>query len=184
VAQSTRKGGGKIPPKHLFLTGKPGVGKTTLIERVIEHYQGPVRGFYTREIREEGRRVGFTLNVIGGERKIFAHITFRTRFRVGRYCVRVDILDDYGVKELEAGIEEGSLIVVDEIGKMELFSTALRETLLQALDSDCRVVATLTKQGSAYREKITGREDVEVIEVTEKNRVSLIDLALARLGNR
>ncbi len=149
---------------------------------MAEHYPDPVRGFTTREIREEGRRVGFSLNVIGGETKIIAHVQFRTRFRVGRYCVRVDVLDDYGVKELEAGIEEGCLLIVDEIGKMELFSTGLRETLLQAFDSDCRVVATLTKQGSAYREKITSRNDVEVIEVTEKNRASLVDEVLARLA--
>ena len=49
------------------MTGKPGVGKTTVIKKIIEKYKKNIGGFYTEEIREKGHRVGFRIKKTAGE---------------------------------------------------------------------------------------------------------------------
>jgi nucleoside-triphosphatase len=164
----------KTTKSNLLITGAPGVGKTTVLQSLLETIALPVRGFYTAEVREQGRRVGFALHTLEGDRHIFAHVNFRTRFRVGRYGVRVDILDDWGVTQILAGIEEEAVLVIDEIGKMELFSQAFREAVIQALDSPSPVIATLTRHRAAYTEKVRNREDVQIARVTMENRDGIV----------
>src|SRR3954469_8466373 len=76
---------------NLLLTGAPGCGKTTVLERVVEHL-GDLRlaGFLTLELREHGERVGFEAVGLGGGRAILAHVRFRSPVKVGRYGVEPD----------------------------------------------------------------------------------------------
>jgi nucleoside-triphosphatase len=80
--------------KNLLLTGSPGCGKTTVLERVVEHL-GDCRlaGFLTLELREHGQRVGFEAVGLGGHRVILAHVRFRSLVLVGRYGVEPDRWD-------------------------------------------------------------------------------------------
>ncbi|UCH07467.1 MAG: hypothetical protein JSV55_00235 [Deltaproteobacteria bacterium] len=59
--------------KNILLTGPPRSGKSTLIEAVIERIKEPVTGFFTREMREGGERVGFSINSLWGSDGILAH---------------------------------------------------------------------------------------------------------------
>ena len=79
--------------KNLLLTGAPGCGKTTVLERVAEQL-GDLRvaGFLTLELREHGQRVGFEAVGLGGGRAILAHVRFRSPVSVGRYGVEPDRL--------------------------------------------------------------------------------------------
>ena len=44
--------------KHLWLTGPPGCGKTTVVLRLVERLRDlRLQGFYTEELREHGQRV-------------------------------------------------------------------------------------------------------------------------------
>ena len=77
--------------KKLFVTGKPGTGKTTLIKKVARMLQ-PFHavGFYTEEIREQGECVGFQLVSLDGQRRIMSHVDIPGPFRVGKYGVDVE----------------------------------------------------------------------------------------------
>jgi len=121
--------------QSLLLTGHPGIGKTTIIKKVVRALGPRAGGFYTEEIRGPGGRHGFRLVTLDGEQAVFAHKDFRDpRFpRVGRYGVDVAALDRVGVKALQRAMQEGKLIIIDEIGRMELYSTAFQETLLKAI---------------------------------------------------
>jgi len=66
--------------KNILITGPPGSGKTTLIEKVVSRTGLPVTGFLTREIRERGVRVGFFIETCDGQQEILAHIALRVHF--------------------------------------------------------------------------------------------------------
>jgi len=57
---------------RLVILGRPGVGKTTLVKRVAEHFPGLFRGFYTEEIREGRVRTGFWIVTLSGKRSVLA----------------------------------------------------------------------------------------------------------------
>ena len=169
-----------MPKKNILITGPPRSGKSTLIEAVIKRIQGPVTGFFTREMREGDERVGFSINTVDGREGILAHRKVRSRYRVGRYGVNLKDIDDIAVPAMiPSGHEE--IIVIDEIGKMECFSRLFRETLSQALDSPNRVLGSIALRGDAFIEAIKLREDVMVVEVRIQNRVILMSQLLDTL---
>ena len=160
--------------KNVFLTGKPGVGKTTLIEKFVQSLPLLAGGFVTREIREGGRRVGFEIQALSGEKGIMAHVGFPYSLRVGRYGVDISCLERIGVVALERAVHSSPLVVVDEIGKMELMSVEFRKMLLKVLDSPKMVLATITKGKGGVVGMMKSRSDVVLIEVTVENRDRLV----------
>src|SRR5438132_1541000 len=121
-------------PYHLFvarvlITGSPGAGKTTLTGRVVDTLRDrgePLAGFMTFEIRRGGRRTGFTIRGVGGLERTLA-VRGGDPPRVGAYGVDLRAFEEVALLELENGLELGSTLVVDEIGKMELLSDAFRD---------------------------------------------------------
>ena len=158
----------------IILTGQPGIGKTTLILKVLERCGLDAGGFYTKELRERGKRVGFGITSLSGEQSILAHRNFKGRYRVGRYGVDLDALEDVGVKSIEEAIEGRELIVVDEIGKMELFSKRFAGAVTRAVESGKHLLATVMKRHHPFADALKARNDVRVIEVTYENRDGLV----------
>ncbi len=106
--------------KNLLVTGSPGCGKTTVLQRVLEHL-GDLRlaGFLTRELREHGQRVGFEAVGLGGQRAILAHVRFLSLVSVGRYGVDPDRLIPLINEEMVRTPGTVDAYLIDEIGKME-----------------------------------------------------------------
>ncbi|MFQ5856456.1 MAG: NTPase [Anaerolineae bacterium] len=169
-------------PKALLLVGRPGVGKTTLVRRVVEQISRPAGGFYTRELREGDRRVGFEIVTLDGQRATLAHVNINSRHRVSKYAVDVAALDRVGVPAIRQAVEQGALVVVDEIGKMELFSDAFKVAVLDALDSPSPMLGTITRGRHPWADGIKARGDVELVEVTLENREALVDRLVGWLG--
>ena len=122
-------------------------------------------GFYTEEIRAGGVRQGFRLATLEGETAVMAHVGFPGPFRVGKYGVDVAALDKVGVKALRKALEERRLVVVDEIGKMELFSTAFREAVDQAVERG-RVLGTIMLAPHPVADRIKALPQVRVLLLT------------------
>jgi len=167
--------------ENLLLTGRPGIGKTTLVRRVVERLGRPAGGFYTRELRQRGRRVGFEIETLTDEVAILAHVDIQSRYRVGRYGVDVEALERVGVPAVRAAVQRGWLVVIDEIGKMELYSAAFKAAVLEALDSPVPVLATITQSRHPWAERVKQRSDVHLIEVTRENRDALVEELVRRL---
>ena len=161
--------------RALLLTGLPGLGKTTAIRRVVAQLGSRAGGFYTEEIREAGRRTGFRLVALDGPEGVLASVNTSGPYRVGKYRVHRDDLDRVGVAALERAIEqpEVSVVVVDEIGKMELFSLAFRDAVLAALESPKWVLGTVMAGAHPWVDAIKRRPDVTVVELTRANRETL-----------
>ncbi|NWF51528.1 MAG: AAA family ATPase, partial [Nitrospirae bacterium] len=113
----------------LLLTGKPGTGKTGLIKEVLSKTKIKAGGFFTEEIRHGKVRQGFRLITLDGKEAILAHVNISSCHQVGKYKVDTHVIDDVGVYAIRQALNESNLIVVDEIGKMELLSPHFSEAL-------------------------------------------------------
>jgi nucleoside-triphosphatase len=152
-----------------LLTGSPGTGKTTVIRQAIAGAEIKAGGFYTEEIRSGGTRQGFRIVTIDGQDAIMAHVDNPSRYRVSKYGVDITNLDNIGVAAIERAIEESDLIVIDEIGKMELFSARFREAVLKAIDSGKKVLGTIMLSPHPFADEIKRHPNVKVIELTRAN---------------
>jgi nucleoside-triphosphatase len=160
--------------KNLLLTGPPGCGKTTVLERVAEHL-GDLRlaGFLTVELREHGQRVGFEAVGLGGRRAILTHVRFRTPVSVGRYGVEPDRLVPLIEEELVRPPGTVDAYLIDEIGKMECHCSEFLATMRKLLGGSISVVATIALRGGGFIAEVKKRPDAQVVEVTQGNRQSL-----------
>ncbi len=158
--------------KNLFLTGPPGIGKTTIIQKTIETLRFPATGFYTREIREGGRRLGFSIITLDGKEGILAHVQQKGKHRVGRYTVNVQDIERIAVPAMTPR-SPSEFIVIDEVGKMECFSELFRKSLVAALDAPNTVLGTIAARGTNFIETIKKRSDVTILEVSLHNRDEL-----------
>jgi nucleoside-triphosphatase len=153
-----------------LITGKPGVGKTTLVQKIIERMRSvKIVGFYTAEIRSTGSRLGFELQGINGKRRILAHVDIDSQYRVGRYGVDIDGFEVF-LNTLDLLDPDVELIVIDEIGKMELFSSCFQHLVRNVLNSDKQVLATIPLKGNEFIREIKQRSDIHLFEVTHGNR--------------
>ena len=161
--------------RTLLLTGRPGIGKTTVIVAVAEALRERAGGFYTEEIRGSGGRQGFRLVTLSGQEVVMAHVSLRKpgRPRVGRYGVDVEAIERVGVTALRQAMRRGQILVVDEIGKMELFCGPFKDVVLQGVNGPYTVVATAMAQSNPWVDSLKVMPGVTCWEVTVGNRDSL-----------
>ncbi|MGB9723369.1 MAG: nucleoside-triphosphatase [Chloroflexia bacterium] len=169
-------------PHNLLLTGRPGIGKTTVIRRVLEGLP-PLRlgGFTTAEIRGPRGRLGFRAAALGGPEIVLAHVDFPGPYRVSAYGVDVAAFERAILPLLDPRREEVELFIVDEIGKMECFSTLFQRLVRQLLDDPRPLLGSIALRGPALIEEVRRRPDVELVEVTPANRSGLPEEILRRL---
>ncbi|MFQ5779999.1 MAG: NTPase [Nitrospiria bacterium] len=166
---------------NLLLTGRPGVGKTTLLERAVRGLGVPIGGFYTREIREKGMRVGFRLTTWGGNGGVLSHVKLESPFHVGKYGVDLAVIEEVGVPAVVDAVEKAGLIAIDELGRMELFSERFQKAILSALESRTPLFGVIQERAHPFLDTIRRRPDVERITVTVDNREELVKVLKQRL---
>ena len=180
--KESRKTDGEDLPKNILLTGLPGCGKSTIIEKIVQRINRPNTGFFTREIRDKRRRVGFSITTLDGRRGILAHIDIRSPYNVGKYGINLQDIDKIAVPAMIPA-SENLVILVDEIGKMECFSKIFRRTLTKALDSVNPVIGSIALKGDAFISAIKKRPDTRLIPVSESNRDILAEEIVTLLAN-
>jgi nucleoside-triphosphatase len=162
-----------MPVKNILITGRPGVGKTTAIKKVLSALDIRPRGFYTEEIRDGRERRGFTVKTFGGRDCVLAHTDIQGVPRVGRYGVDVTSFENTALPELEEAMllkVQREIIVIDEIGKMEMFSNRFKNLVLQALDGPAPVLAVISESGNGFIDGIKKRKDVKLFTLSRQAR--------------
>lgn len=162
----------KATIRHYLITGRPRVGKTTLIKHCANLLGERAGGFYTEEMKGEGvrGRKGFELMTLSGKKGILAQVGDETPYRLGRYGVHLEVVDAIGVTAIAQAIQERDWIIIDEIGKMEEGSSAFQEVVWEGLESPKHVIATIRWHDSPFTEKIKNRPDTKIIKLTVPNR--------------
>ncbi|HID43950.1 MAG TPA: NTPase [Archaeoglobaceae archaeon] len=159
---------------RIAITGRPGIGKTTLCLRVFKalREEENISGFITTEVREKGIRRGFRLvNLVNGETEWLAHINSKSRVRVGKYGVEVSSVDKFS-RNLEW--ENSGVVIIDEIGPMELKSKEFIKMIERILSSDKSCLFSIhLKSKHPLLERV--REELRVFMIDENNRDLLVD---------
>jgi nucleoside-triphosphatase len=158
---------------RIFLTGSPGIGKTTLIRAVVKRLEEvSCARFYTEEKRQRGQRVGFRILTLMGQEGNLASVG-RTEPAVGRYSVHIDEFENLVLPNLDPETTPAELYVIDEIGKMELLSSRFRNRIIDLLAQPTNLLATIAKKGQRLIDQLKARNDIDLIEVTRANRNEL-----------
>jgi len=160
---------------RVAITGRPEVGKTTLIERVLEQLpRGCAGGMYSKEIRVIGRRVGFALfDVATGQEGRLAHIHQRVGPKVGRYMVDVESLEKVGIAAIYDAIQTKDLVVIDEVAPMEFHSPAFVPAVEAALASD-KALLISTHANSDHPIAHRVRQELQLFRVRLNSRDRLV----------
>ncbi len=156
-----------------FISGPPGVGKTTAFLKVIELLREDglrIGGFICPEVRVSGRRIGFKIvDLISGEEGWLAELCEGGGPRIGRYCVNVAAATAVGVNSIKKAMENSDLIAIDEIGPMELSVPQLRSAIYDVLRSDRVLLAVIHwKLKDTILKSLSGRW--ELFSVSLSNR--------------
>jgi len=170
------------------VTGIPGVGKTTVLLKTVETLRANgygVGGMISRDVRLHGNRIGFEiLDLSSGEKGWLANVDQQWGPHVGKYRVNLDDLNNVGVKAILQACENLDIVVVDEIGPMELFSEQFREAVRKTVDSRKLLICTVHwKMKNELIDNIKKREDVEVYVVTHDNREHLHETITREAGD-
>jgi nucleoside-triphosphatase len=158
---------------NLLITGNPGIGKTTVLIWLVKALaDNNTAGFITREIREGGTRKGFLLVSCSGLKQVLSHVDIESPVRVGKYKIDLAGFEQF-LRAIHLFTDRSSLVIIDEIGKMECYSPFFRDLVLHLLDDDQPFIATIGKKGTPFMERIKQRPDVNLVEITIRNRESI-----------
>jgi nucleoside-triphosphatase len=172
---------------RIGITGKPKIGKSTIIKEVIRSLKAEgiaVGGMLTSDIHDEGgRRVGFSIEDIStGEKGILAHVHLhQSGPKVGKYTVNLTDLDAIGAHSINNALaqSEPRIIIVDEIGPMELKSRRFIDAVETAMISDKHLIVSV-HQRSEHGLVRRIRSTFEILEVTAENRDELAAVIIDR----
>ncbi len=156
--------------RNILITGNPGVGKTTLIQNIISKLNVSAGGFYTAEVRDEsGKRWGFKIISLDGREEVLASVDVISSRRVSKYGVDVGAVDRVGVTAIRDALKSKDIVVIDEIGRMELTSNRFRDIVQEAFDSSKPVLGTIALKETNTVKKVKERQDTRLIKLTRAN---------------
>ena len=173
----------------VFLTGAPGVGKSTVVRRVAENLKlegVKIGGMTSGDLRSGSARVGFEVrNLLTNETGVLAHVNQSFGPRIGKYRVNSEDLDQVGTAAILSAIKDADLVVVDEVGPMELTSKRFKEAVQGALACGKPVLGTVHRNAQdPLVRAIKSGTGIEVIEVTNQNRDTLPGILMERFKAR
>jgi nucleoside-triphosphatase len=175
------------------ITGLPGAGKTHALRKVVEMLEEEeikVGGMITDAIKEKGKKVGFMVqDLLTKEEGVLARIDLDSEVRFLEYGIDMEALDGIGVEAIKRSTIQADVIVIDEVGKLEVESKNFVEAVKDALEADKPLLLTLHKKSrNPLLQDIRRRDDVRILEVTPINKnilpYKIIPLIKEELANK
>lgn len=178
---------GGCTPNNFLITGRPGSGKTSVIERamsILRERGLRAGGLYCPEIREGGVRLGFKIiDIMTGEERVLAHVQQREGPQVSKYRVNVKNVDEMSEAAIQRALGKADFVVIDEIAPMELHSEGFKRSVLAALESPKPLLAVVHQRTrSGFIGEVKSRSDAEVFEITPESRAGLSGLLAEKVS--
>ena len=171
--------------KKILITGPPRCGKSTLIVKLIEYfsdYNYTIHGFLTPEVQKDGNRIGFDIeNINTRERGKLARIgNYNTRYKLGRYYIFIEEFENFISKLEDVVFQDRDLIIIDEIGKMELFSRKFQNLINELFHSDIKIIATIgQKIQHPLKDSLLKIPDIVVFSLSRQNQQEIFERIIA-----
>jgi len=154
------------------------VGKSTLICRIVENLKRSghhnIGGFYTLDVRRNNERIGFSINTVDGRSGRLGEVGLHSGYRLGKYGIDMESFENVALSVLEEAITREQLVVIDEIGFMEIKSKRFQQLVISALDSSGPVLGSIMQKPFYFADEIKKRNDVQLITVRADNRDALL----------
>lgn len=171
--------------RHILLTGKRGVGKSTIVQKLLASWEGPVSGFVTKRLAAD--ETGFHPIYIHPAGLPFEAHRHSPENLIGTCDTRThnvvpEVFDGLGVQYLSSAVP-GSLIVMDELGFMETQATLFLQEVMNALDqSDIPVLAVVKdREDIRFLNAVRAHRNGILYTVTPENRDALPETILPLL---
>lgn len=161
--------------KNILLTGEIQVGKSTIINKVIDKYfkNKVVSGFKTLAFYEDIKKEGYYIedqlekdNLVN-EENIVGIVSEETN-----RCIGISkTFENKGVEILKRAMNtESDLILLDELGFFENNSENFKNMIMDIFETEIRVIGVLKKKDTEFLNSIKSRKDIKIIEVNIENR--------------
>lgn len=164
---------------HIFLTGNIQVGKSTIINRVVEKLHVNTGGFKT--VPGNYTRDGGSDIFILGYDEPFGNCSKdnRVAHRYGKSCSKKfisypEVFDLIGCKLLHSN--NCQLIIMDELGFMESEAFEFQNSVLKCLDNSIPVLGVIKPMETPFLNSIRSHKKTTVLTVDESNREQIFQM--------
>lgn len=167
----------------IFITAKPGSGKTTAIKEIVSQIGiEKCKGFYTEEIRKNHKRTGFKIKTLDGREGIMASTDSKSELRHGKYGLDIKTFEELCLSSIEIDVDDNKVIIIDEVGPMEMHSEKFKALLETIIKKPCTVIGTVCYRNFPWVDEFKKSKGIELIELNLENRDDIPGIVLAKLG--
>jgi nucleoside-triphosphatase THEP1 len=158
-------------PNNLLITGESGIGKSTVLNEAVEYLEPrSFAGFLSP--RHAVRDSGWMIESFNGDEGLLVHESILSRDRLGSLGVDMALFERCVASEA-ASLDSVETVVIDEIGIIGGWSTALMKFVLDALDSRVPTIAIIRQKSGEFSDQIKLRPDILIWDVDTNNRDSI-----------
>ena len=178
-----------VPAPFVLLTGRPGIGKSTIIQKTIALLGGQAGEFFTREILAGGRRSGFEIVTLDGKTGLLAtrerERVIRQAVRFGAWRVNLEAVEQVAIPAMLKALAEKQVVVVDEIGPMEIFSEPFCSAVLRLLDDPAVTgFGTIVERPYRFADAVKKNPRISLQAVSLENRDALPEELAQKINPR